>query len=346
MLHRHVRRVAILLAGGVALCRADPDVRFRLAAVFRGLGLAWVGEMKSHGPALYILDSNNHRIVVVGDNGRQVNQIGSIGQRKGEFMFPSAFDIAPTGWLGVVDAENHRIQRFRPDGVADAIIPLDTMVDSIAMTRDGLIVLNTPSRHKLVSILDPSGKLLQSFGEPVPETEGYPGRTSRSTHLVVTNRAYVRITPEGDIALAYRFLPLVARYARDGRLLWRCRLAGPHVNELEAMYWKDPGARKPRAVRRTDGIQLPLVLTAFAVLSDNELAVALANGCLVILDGGGRQKKVLLPEPNAEQVLTGIAALGNQLYVSVPTAVYRLEAHAPNNPPPVAPSSGADGRRR
>jgi DNA-binding beta-propeller fold protein YncE len=65
---------------------------------------------------LYVSDTPEHRIVVYGLDGKLLESLGSRGDGKGEFNYPTNVAVAPDGTLFVVDTGNFRIQSFSPDG--------------------------------------------------------------------------------------------------------------------------------------------------------------------------------------------------------------------------------------
>ncbi|MDA8100265.1 MAG: SBBP repeat-containing protein [Nitrospiraceae bacterium] len=67
---------------------------------------------------LYVVDRNEHRVVVLGIDGKELLQFGSRGANDGQFNLP--LDIAideRDGTVGVVDAGNFRVELFTADGV-------------------------------------------------------------------------------------------------------------------------------------------------------------------------------------------------------------------------------------
>jgi sugar lactone lactonase YvrE len=65
---------------------------------------------------LYIADSRNQRIVVVGSTGDLVRVIGRRGDGPGEFQAPSEIAVSPSGRLFVLDAIGRHYQAFDRDG--------------------------------------------------------------------------------------------------------------------------------------------------------------------------------------------------------------------------------------
>jgi len=61
---------------------------------------------------IYFVDGVNHRIIVVGNDGRFKFTFGKEGTGKGDFIRPLGIDITDTGKVFIADTGNHRIQVF------------------------------------------------------------------------------------------------------------------------------------------------------------------------------------------------------------------------------------------
>jgi hypothetical protein len=65
---------------------------------------------------LYILDANNHRVLVFDANGRFVRKISKKGEGPGELMSPVSMTIAPDGNIVISDLGRRTLSIFKPDG--------------------------------------------------------------------------------------------------------------------------------------------------------------------------------------------------------------------------------------
>ncbi|GAB6061853.1 NHL repeat-containing protein [Deferrisoma palaeochoriense] len=65
---------------------------------------------------LWVVDTGNHRLVVVDKEGAEAFVLGSLGSADGRFRHPADVTFDERGRLYVADAGNERIQVFRPDG--------------------------------------------------------------------------------------------------------------------------------------------------------------------------------------------------------------------------------------
>ena len=65
---------------------------------------------------LYVLDANNHRVLVFDANGKFVRKIGKKGEGPGELMAPLAMTVAADGNIVINDMGRQAYSIFKPDG--------------------------------------------------------------------------------------------------------------------------------------------------------------------------------------------------------------------------------------
>ncbi len=65
---------------------------------------------------IWVLETGEHRIVVLNEKGEVLKKIGARGNGKGEFNFPTHIWIDKNGIVYIVDAMNFRIQILNKDG--------------------------------------------------------------------------------------------------------------------------------------------------------------------------------------------------------------------------------------
>lgn len=73
------------------------------------------------GSRVYVIDrsaneSEQHRVMIYGADGKLVRELGRRGRRDGEFNLPVQAAVGPQGELHVLDAGNFRVQTFDPEG--------------------------------------------------------------------------------------------------------------------------------------------------------------------------------------------------------------------------------------
>ena len=152
---------------------------------------------------LYIVDTLNHRVQKLAQDGSFIDAIGGQGSDPGEYANPQAQDsqFAPDGPWGVaVDADgnlyvadtwNHRIQKYGPDLnlVADWSIGGLFGPRDIAITSAGnLLVVDTG--NKRIMEYTPAGEFLQQHGSA---GDG-PGEFNEPSSISITS--------DGDIYIA------------------------------------------------------------------------------------------------------------------------------------------------
>ena len=75
-------------------------------------GIAYSAKSK----ILYVCETGNHRILALNSAGEILNIIGSRGEKKGEFNFPTFIWIDKNGFIYIIDSMNFRIQIFDETG--------------------------------------------------------------------------------------------------------------------------------------------------------------------------------------------------------------------------------------
>lgn len=133
--------------------------------VERPTGLAWDPQTRR----LYVVDTLNHRIVVMDENGQRLFDFGHRGSADGEFNYPSHITLAGDRVL-VNDTMNFRLQIFdrdgnflssfgqHGDGTGDFAQP-----KGIALDSEGHVYVVDALFNRL-QIFDQQGRLLLVFG--------------------------------------------------------------------------------------------------------------------------------------------------------------------------------------
>ncbi|MCL4868584.1 MAG: TIGR03663 family protein [Anaerolineae bacterium] len=125
---------------------------------------------------LYVADSNNHRIVVLDENGNFLRQWGQQGTEEGQLNEPWAIAVDNEA-VYVADTWNHRLQKFTLTGQFIATIgqpgdqnsqPLEGLglffgPRSILLWDDGLMLVTDTGNHR-IQLLDRNGVTLQAIG--------------------------------------------------------------------------------------------------------------------------------------------------------------------------------------
>jgi len=178
--------------GGIALDAAGRvhvvDTSARRLVVYDALGLYlraidgsrdWVRPtgvaVDPAGERLCVVDtagveSDAHRVLVYGAEGRLLQAIGRRGDAPGEFNLPVDAAIAPDGTLWVLDAGNFRVQAFDAQGRFERMFGSAGngfgqfgRPRGLAIDREGLLYVSDASFAN-VQVFQPDGSLLLALG--------------------------------------------------------------------------------------------------------------------------------------------------------------------------------------
>ncbi len=122
-----------------------------------------------HESRLYIVDSGNNRVVVLGRNGETQFAFGSKGTANGEFNGPVGIGVGHDGRIYVADTGNHRIQIFSATGKFQTAIATTTgevrvrPIDVAVEPKSGHIFITGNNNHR-VMVYNHSGRLLREWG--------------------------------------------------------------------------------------------------------------------------------------------------------------------------------------
>ncbi len=130
-------------------------------------GIAWSAVTNE----IWVVETGGHRISVLDEKGVLKRRIGSRGDDKGKFNFPTSICIDKNGDVYVVDAMNFRVQIFDKNGVflsmfgeAGDVMGSLARPKGIAIDSYGDIYIADALLHS-VQIFDKEGRLLYSFGK-------------------------------------------------------------------------------------------------------------------------------------------------------------------------------------
>ena len=154
------------------------------------------------GSRIYVIDradndSDLHRVLVYGADGKLLQEIGRRGKGEGEFNVPVQATVTPDGNLHVLDAGNFRVQTFDAQGrylrsFGQVGNGLGQFARPRALTCDdaGRLYV-TDGSFGNVQIFTDRGELLLSLGRA--STSDKPGRYGLITGVAVDNtgRVYV-----------------------------------------------------------------------------------------------------------------------------------------------------------
>lgn len=117
-----------------------------------------------------VVEPDRHQVRVIDWTGRDRVRFGSKGSGPGEFQFPVDAAVDELGRFLVVDRDNHRVQRFGPDGAFERVIgdgrgafPGLLAAPSAIDVEDGRIYVAETLNHR-VSVFDADGRYLYQWG--------------------------------------------------------------------------------------------------------------------------------------------------------------------------------------
>lgn len=158
--------------------------------------------VSSDGERIYAVDrsdneSNNHRVVIYGKDGKKLKTIGTRGSGDGQFNVPLQATVDREGQLFVLDSGNFRVQVFDKDGNfirafgRPGVYPGNlARPRGIAVDDDGNVYVTDASFNNF-QVFQPDGQLLLAVGEGSGESN--PGRYGLLSGIAAdeTGRIYV-----------------------------------------------------------------------------------------------------------------------------------------------------------
>jgi hypothetical protein len=175
----------------------------------------------------YLLNPQDHSIVLYDNQLRFVRRIGQIGQGLGEFYYPQDFAIGQKGLLYVADSDNNRVQVVDPNGAGLQHFRFPQPL-SIAPLSSGEILVVGRADDQLIRVFSPEGRLLKTIGTPVDVGVKNP---KLSAYL---NRGWLFVDQSDNIYYLFRALldPTVRKYNPDGKLLMEIHPRGTEMKEI------------------------------------------------------------------------------------------------------------------
>jgi len=121
---------------------------------------------------IYVMDGVNNRVVRYDNNGKYINEFGSIGTNEGQFMFPIGIRTDDEGQVYIADSKNGRIQVFTPEGKFKKVIALAKTKDGFLSDPTDIAIDDDRNRCYIIDndnhrvlIYSKKGKYIGKFGE-------------------------------------------------------------------------------------------------------------------------------------------------------------------------------------
>lgn len=137
---------------------------------------------------VYIANSLNHQILVVGPQGEQLRTIGSLGNGEGQLNEPSGVAVDDDGNVYVADTWNSRVVKFAPDGsfIASWGTSTTPFGDSFTDPQTGATIQRFATDNK---------------GEPAANEQNPLGFFGPRNVLVLEDRLYIADTGNSRIVV-------------------------------------------------------------------------------------------------------------------------------------------------
>jgi hypothetical protein len=271
----------------------------------------------ARGDRVYLLDAENHRVVVV--SGSFATTLGQIGNGTGDLYQPFDLDVDSNGCVYVQDNGNSRIAIFDPNGRPLGGFPDTPKSMGLAVNAAGEIYLGRPQLGSLFTVYDRSGRKLRSVGAIVRPSSILGAAFARyDGSAAVFNRVHLAIDDAGNVWVAGAFLPILYKFGPDGRLLLEKRLTYPELQPVIAAFSQPPGSRPPNAEMNFDGLQLPLVTRDVAWdARAKHVLLLLGNERTVVLDAAGHELSGFFPDRDGGNLQNVSARSNGEVLASI-----------------------------
>lgn len=316
--HRPAFRAAPVLAA-VFACNAAraADIKV-LDGVFEPMAIGArtgpIGSVRTAGNRTYLLDIDNHRIVIVDDKGSRT--VGGIGNGKAEFYSIGEFAVSGNAWMAVGDYGNKRIQILHADGRYVREFPSAPKSVGLAIGKEGEVYLGQPQLGGLISVYDSQGTRIRTFGQ-LGRPPTCPRLTGGVPDLVMGlawNRVRMTIDGEGNVWAAHVSAPILYKFAPTGKQLLRMNLDVPALADIARAPWCDPRGEDDWREANYDGIQVNILnedITYDALR--NEIVLLMANCRIASFNPAGQLKYVINGKKTWGRFMLSAACAGNAI---------------------------------
>jgi hypothetical protein len=193
--------------GMQSILRAD-------ARVFPSIGPGVSDLKRDSAGRYYILAEPATRISIYDAAGKQIGQIPNANSRGVTIDYAVGIDVDSADRLFVVDRGANAIRIFAPDGSPVATVPVNAPTSVVALSG-GQFAVTTLISKRLVQIMDESGKVIRSFGDPA-DVAPAPRSTTAVDELgrpvpppppTLADRGRIVGDPAGNIYFSFASLP-------------------------------------------------------------------------------------------------------------------------------------------
>jgi len=273
------------------------------ARVFPGVGPGLRAIKRGGDGRIYILQSPAPGVLVFGDGGTPLMQIGaglaanSITKvRPANLVFGEDCDVDGEGRIYVADRGANQVLVFSKEGTLQRSISVPGPV-SVAALPDGEVAVATLREPHLVIVYDRNGRDVREFGDPEPLSELPDLNRFLSAGRLATDG-------RGEVYYAFDYLPepTVRQYDRHG-------YAGQDIQFANLDAFPEAQAMRREIVRqekRSGPPNFKRVLTAVGVDHDKgDVWVGLHNMLLHFDRDGNRRASYFLHTPEGARLEAG-----------------------------------------
>jgi hypothetical protein len=234
------------------------------------------------GPAgIVIADPGSGKVVVLSRAGRLLDSLEALSLPGSALSRPTGVAVGPGGRLGVGDesAEEIVVLSSNRQVLARVAVPGGDL-RSFAFTPGGDLVVNFPTADRPLVVLGLDGKIRQRFGSVPPEPR---------MPLATYGQAFLTFDGNGNLYVAYRFLPLVRSYSRDGTMRFEVALNSAIIQALRLRAAELPPA-PPLGSEVCVDVEFMNYLAGIVGLPQGGVLVATQNnGEVLRVSSGGKQ---------------------------------------------------------
>ncbi len=272
-----------------------------LEKIYADVDLTAAGKIIYKNGIMYVLESGNHRIISIKDD-EITNQIGRIGQKKGEFYYPKNFLIDKKDHyivLDFVDKGANRVQVLDRDGKYIDGFLTGTKSWGFGADSKGNIYLGQPHFGNLITVYSPKGKKINRFGKLLLPSEVYGKEFENKDRMykIPMNRVNIVIDKNDNTWVSFLFMPILMKYSPRGELIFKKVLDRPGLIPLKNAIW-DPATKEARQFlsRNIDGLQMTVITKDLLYNQDlKQIYLLLGSDEILVVDLAGQEQKVIKP---------------------------------------------------
>jgi hypothetical protein len=191
--------------------------------VFPSIGPGVAAIKRDSAGRYFILAQPATTISVYDSTGKLVGQIPNANSRGATIHYAVDIDVDPANRVFVVDRGANAIKIFAADGSLVATIPVNAPTSLVALSG-GQFAVTTLVSKRLVQIMDESGKVVRTFGDPAdiappkPAVVNEDGTVKTTPPPPLADRGRIFGDQEGNIYFSFTSLPdpTLQRFDRYG----------------------------------------------------------------------------------------------------------------------------------